>query len=232
MLNGEVLKKCHFCMQHLCEYCVFQLDFNGTKVSACSHCWQDNQVQAATIGKIEFEKLSKTEEEMRQELGELGLEISLSKAIDYVGVIGLYKDYVLSNYPTLRVKRTSVNGPKYSPSELGLNKKCISIINLKEGGSFIGGTRINNSTLPKVVQLFAEVVTFGSKKNFDYGDKIFEALPTIILQFCSDARVRNGYRMTERTLRHSMDFRNKGIAGNLFYSTSVTFSVKSVISVC
>ena len=151
-------------MQHLCEYCVFQLDFNGTKVSACSHCWQDNKVQAATIGKIEFEKLSKTEEEMRQELGELGLEISLSKAIDYVGVIGLYEDYVLSNYPTLRVKRTSVNGPKYSPSELGLNKKCISIINLKEGGSFIGGTRINNSTLPKVFQLFAEVVTFGRKK--------------------------------------------------------------------
>ena len=93
---------------------MFQFEFNGTKVSASSHCWHDNKVQAATINKIEFEKLSKTEEEMRQELRELGLEVSFSKAIDYVGSIGLHENYVLTDYLILRVKRTLVNGPKYS----------------------------------------------------------------------------------------------------------------------
>jgi hypothetical protein len=95
------------------------------------------------------------------------------------------------------------------------------------------------------------------KKIIDFDDKIFQALPTIILQFCSDARVRNGYRMAERTLRHSMDIINKGVAESLaelieidgdvaltlnsfvpasmrktFYSTSVTFTANKVMSVC
>ena len=74
---------------------------------------------------------------------------------------------------------------------------------------------MTDSILPKVVHLFAQIVTFG-KKIFDFEDKIFQALPTIILQFCSDARVRNGYRMAARTfLRHSMDIRNKGVAESI-----------------
>ena len=163
LLKGEETTKCHLCMLHLCQHCIFELDHNGSKVFACGHCWQNMKIQSAAIGTTEFEKLSKSEEEMRKELDEVGLEISFSKALDYVDIIGLYEDYVVSNYSKLRVHSSSVKGPKYSPSNLEENKKCIEIINFKEGGSFIGGTRITDSILPKVVHLFAQIVTFGKK---------------------------------------------------------------------
>ena len=111
-----------------------------------------------------------------------------------------------------RAQGEKVPFPLYPSKEMdGIASKWkeITEIHLPNGGSFLGDGSIEQNMVPRILAFFAAAVTFAPPETkhtkWARDSAIYDALPTMVIDFASKSRVDSGYRLIERCVRHALD---------------------------
>lgn len=111
-----------------------------------------------------------------------------------------------------RSQKEKVQFPLYPTSEMAAATtekwEDLADINFKDGGAFLSDGSIEVKDVPGILKFFASVVTFAAPdtkhttwKNGD--SSIYDALPTMLIDFASNSRVDSGHRLLSRCLRQT-----------------------------
>ena len=142
---------------------------------------------------------------MKSELVKCGWMIK-SHSIDHVETIDLYDSLITkSKMGRFKHEGDKVKFPIYSPIDCWKHFESIKTINLQHGATFISDRSLTPTLILEVIGLFAAFITFGKKKYVDFEDTLFFSLPINIIDFAFGSRIDSGFRLLERTLRHSFD---------------------------
>ena len=145
----------------------------------------------------------KTSLEMKSELDNAGVDVG-EAATEYE--LEEIHDAYVTNKCVDRFRDNTVLFPIFKASYYGgMIGAHIMKFDLKEGGRFIADDRLTPKLLSDVVNLFSSLLQFDHKKYTSFNSQIYQALPTIFVDFAYGSREGTGYRLLERTARHAVD---------------------------
>jgi len=111
--------------------------------------------------------------------------------------------------------------PVYAASLILTGEHWDKICNIEFSlnGSFINNPQIKDEQIPKVLDLFASFVSFDTyvksseMKNLfqERHADVFDALPTLFINFAQKCRTDHGYCLLRRMLRHAYDSRTESL---------------------
>ena len=84
-------------------------------------------------------------------------------------------------------------------------------IHMHHGASFIGDNSIDLDTVVDMIHLLSDFIYFYGMKYVDYEDNRFMAVPAMMVDFAFHLMVDSGYKLLERCLRHSFDYKNNDL---------------------
>ena len=87
------------------------------------------------------------------------------------------------------------------------SSKAITILEFKwmDGGRLAADTRLSSKLVGELLDIYAALVEFGSKRHTKFDSRIYRAIPTWFIDAANKSRSMEGYRLLKRMLRHSLD---------------------------
>ena len=198
-LSSETFILCSRCNSCVCPTCV--CDFGESKLCLkCYSCKMSEPFLVKDHPKIDNQKTSL---EMKSELDNAGVDVG-EAATEYE--LEEIHDAYVTNKCVDRFRDNKVLFPIFKASYYGgMIGAHIMKFDLKEGGRFIADDRLTPKLLSDVVNLFSSLLQFDHKKYTSFNSQIYQALPTIFVDFAYGSRECTGYRLLERTARHAVD---------------------------
>ena len=160
--------------------------------------------------------LNKSTPEMRQEILDAGFDIGADASPSEIEKI--YDAYVTKKL----VNRFRDERPKYptvSPREFNQRSTKVFEFKWRDGGRLAADPRLTTQIVGQLVDIFAALVSFSSKRHTRFDHRIYRAIPTWYVDAANNCRYMEGFRLLKRMLRHSMDPKMVplvGTSGELF----------------
>ena len=167
---------------------------------------------------------------MRKELKKNGWECGDNASPHIVEEI---YDHYVSKKSVDRFRDIHVKFPVLNPNQFSNGINSLFSFEVKDGGRFISDKRLDNKYLPGLVDIFASLVLFDNKKYTTFDSPVYEAIPTLLVDFAYNSREGAGYRLLRRCLRHSMDPKGSQVlnsSGRLFvYENEIGLHLNSYV---
>ena len=102
--------------------------------------------------------------------------------------------------------------PLYPSTDMNENNhwKELADIDFSEGASFMSDPELDPKYIPGILEFFASLVRFESKKRTDHikDPAVYYVMPEMLIDFAENSRVDSGFRLIARMVRHAWDSRN------------------------
>ena len=135
-----------------------------------------------------------------------------------------------------RFRDIHVKFPVLNPNQFSNGANSLFSLEVKNGGRFISDKRLDNKYLPGLVDICASLILFDNKKYTSFDSpvyEVYEAIPTLLVNFVYNSREGEGYRLLRRCLRHSMDPKGSQVlnsSGRLFvYENKIRLHLNSYV---
>ena len=199
-------KRCHGCNGVLCGFCSSEIEDRPY----CLQCFAVESLVPSTDGGY-MDRISTMRMELKHkyrfdgadELPLHDVEQIYDCAIQSFGQHDELKNHVkYPLYPTSHLR----NAPRW---------KDLYEIRFSSGGTFITDPTLGEH-VPAILNLFASFVTYEKKKHTDWlkDASVYDALPTMIIDFAKNSRIDSGYRLLERCVRHGHDPKIQSLFNN------------------
>ena len=192
---------CNSCQGCVCVTCVCKLG-EGT---FCLKCFSQNLCTQSASDDEDGDANAnhKNSDEMRTELIQAGFDIG-AQTTD-IDLQEIYESYIIKNSVN-KFRDSETAFPVFPAKDLGGSIGThILEFNLQEGGRFIGDDRVCPINLSRIFDLYSSLVSFDYKKYTSFESEIYQALPTILVDFAYWSRIGTGYRLLKRSARHVVD---------------------------
>ena len=156
----------------------------------------------------------------------------------------MHDAYVVRKHTTqsLEPQLQTVPFPVLKSNEFERFTSKVLNFDFQNGGSFLRDERLTDEDRLYTLELFAKFVEYGDTKSEGASakapvEKVYTALPTIIIEFAKKSRVSSshtgGYRLLERGCRHALDERSASLldaSGEILrYDGSICLDVSTQI---
>ena len=223
-MKAEEHYRCHLCKATVCKTCVIENIISDNKVYLCMQCYKD----VALTGYV-----SDDDGGGNVSLMEMKNKLSL-EGIDLPAAV--FPNEIEEIFESLVCKRQcSEHGnmadevifPIRQSNTLSDNSRLLGeeliTVSLCDGGIFLSDRKsISNENLPGVLALMAKFVSFTKNhRHTAYDHPIYNAVPTMMIDFAFGSRSDSGYRLVQRCARHAMDSKSRDISNKkatLFHS--------------
>jgi len=204
-LEAEKHFTCDSCSVCICNTCKIKVgEKKEDEKILCMKCYKENALLPYNISSIdEIANINKMKIQMQEE------GIDLPPHATVLEIEEIYESCIIhKQISTHKNLSTTVPFPILSSEVLdnGSLGETICDIDLSHGASFINDSQsIKNKHLLGIISLFAAFVSYKNVRYTAYHHPIYEAVPTMLVNFANGSRVNSGFRLLHRCRRHVLD---------------------------